>query len=260
LFLLLAAIGGFVAVRRGAESDVSAMWLALIAAAILPFVLSGLFKRVGATRYQFHALAPLIVLALLGAQALLHRWPRRAWTGTAACLLVVGLSLRPDLTYRAVMREHGPLESPFSVVYGAAPDHRSAGRFVRSRATEAELIVAEDSLQMQYYAGRVDFWLREAGDARRYLRRDPDGGPPRDQYTGARHVSSIEAVQSISREAGGRGVWLVTSGEAEVRPHWYRTPSTRHFLRKWEQHAWYVAEDGLTRVLRLEHGEPVPPP
>jgi len=68
LFSLLVALGLLAATYRGACSEYPAAWIALMAAGALPFLLSGLLKRVEESRYQIHALAPMIVLCLVAAQ------------------------------------------------------------------------------------------------------------------------------------------------------------------------------------------------
>jgi hypothetical protein len=103
-------------------------------------------------------------------------------------------------------------------------------------------------------------WLRKEEDAAAYLVRDAPGEPLRDTYTGALHVTDLVALRTLAAENGREVVWLVTSGEVEVAPSWYRTPEDEATLDRWESHAWFVASDRLTRVYRLEGGRPVSAP
>ena len=258
LLFALAAVGGLLGVVEATRSDRPAIWILLLAAAAMPFAASGLFERAEASRYHLHALAPLIVLALFAVLRLSSRWVRSDLAACLIALALVGVGLRPDQTYRTVFREHGPVSDPFSIV-GVAPDHRSAGRYLRSHAADGDWIVAEDVLQMRYYAGRADFWLRGLHDAAAFVRRDPAGGRPRDIYTGARLIPDIDELLELARAEPGRVLWVVTSGEVEVHPTWYRSDRTQSVLEEWRDRAWLEASDGLTRVYRLEGGAPVAP-
>ena len=91
------------------------------------------------------------------------------------------------------------------------------------------------------------------------MRVDPRDGRLRDVYTGSRLVPDLDALRAAAAHAEQRVVWLVTSGESEATPEWYRTEETDAKLREWRPLAWFVGADGLTRVYRLVDGEPVAP-
>ena len=257
LLFALACAGLLAAVGRSAASDRSGAWLALVAAALAPALLSGLVESRGELRFQLHALGPLLVLAVLGADALWRRvqGPRLRLALVAATAL---LAVRPDLSVQAVLREPGPIESPFAVL-DVAPDHRGAAAFLSGRLRADEWLAAEDVLQQRFYAGRADVWLRRSGDADRYVRRDPGDGLARDIYTGALHADDLEALRRLARSHGKRVVWLVTSGECEAASDYYRTPELAAELERWRPLAWYEGADGMTRIYRLVDGEPLAP-
>jgi hypothetical protein len=255
----LAALGGLIAADRGARSPQSAPWLVLIAAAYLPVLAGGIEVRTSGLRYQIHALAPLIVLAVLAAEWLAGRLLRQRTVIVAVSVLMVAVALRPDQSLKAVLREHGPVSEPFAVL-NVAPDHRGAADFVRARVAEGDWIAAEDSLQQHLYLGRADLWLRRFEDAAMFLRRDPQDGVLRDVYVGSRHVNDLEQLRSLAAREGRRVVWLITSGEVEGFPEWFRTAETDATLKAWRSLAWFIGADGLTRVYRLVDGEPAPPP
>ncbi len=259
LLLSLAAIGAVAASDRGGRSEQPGIWLALIGAALAPALLSGLEARTAALRFQIHALGPLIVLALVGASALAARVRALPRAALAAAAALVALGVRPDLGVAALTRTHGSFESRFHET-GVAPDHRGAAEFLRAHAAADEWVAAEDPLQQFFLLGRSEIWLRSLADAQKFLRRDPRDGALRDIYTGSRQVEDLAALRALAAAQGVRGVWLVTSGECEMRPDWYRTPETQRALRRLEPLAWFEGADGLTRVYRLVDGEPVAPP
>jgi hypothetical protein len=197
----------------------------------------------------------MLVLALLASRALAERVSKRSGVATALAALLVLVAVRPDQSVRALLREHGPVREPFALL-NVAPDHRGAGAFLREHAAADEWIVAEDPLQQHLYIGRTEIWLRRIDDAARFLNRPADGELPRDIYTGARHVGDITRLQALARAEGQRVVWLVTSGEVEGYPEFFRTPETDAILAHWRPHALFVGADGLTRVYRLVDGEP----
>ena len=101
--------------------------------------------------------------------------------------------------------------------------------------------------------------MRRLEDADSFLFRDPATGTLHDFYTGARHIHDLDALSSAAAEEGAGVVWLVTSAEVETRPEWFRTDETHERLESWHDRAWFVAEDGVTRVYRIENGTAVSP-
>jgi hypothetical protein len=256
----LACIGAIVATDRASRvhDPAPAPWLMLVAAAFAPLLIGGLVMRSEGLRYMVHALAPMLLLALVAAEWLASRLLRQRMAFFAA-LLITGVAVRPDQTLAAILREHGPIEQPFAVL-NVAPDHRGAAAYVRQHARDEDWVAAEDSLQQRLYLGRADLWLRRYEDAAMYLVRGPGDEVLRDVYVGARHVNNLDDLRSAASETGHRVVWLITSGEVEGAPDWYRTPETNQILHSWQDRAWFVGRDGLTRVYRLVDGQPAPRP
>jgi hypothetical protein len=255
LFFGLSTVGAIVAADRGARSSEPAIWLVLIAAAFAPALLAGLVERSDALRFYTHAVAPLLVLAVLAAQALSARVSRRKGVEIVMAALLVLVAVRPDQSVRAILREHGPVAEPFAIM-NVAPDHRGAAAFLRAHAAADEWIVAEDPLEQHLYIGRTEIWLRRFEDAARFLLPGANGERPRDMYTGARQVGDLTQLRALAKAEGQRVVWLVTSGEVEAAPVYYRTADTDAILARWRPLALFVGADGMTRVYRLVDGEP----
>ncbi len=254
----LVALGILVAFERAARDRTPGTWLLLVAAGVAPALLGGLVARKEALRYQAHALLPALVLATVGARQLAEALGARGRAAVATALLVAGAATRPDLALDAALRRPGPVTSPFAVL-PVAPDHRGAARFLADHARPEEPVIAEDPLQIHLYLGRADYWLRRFDDAAAFVVRHPDGSL-RDAYVGARLVPDLRELRRLLAASGAGSAWLVTSGEVEAAPDWYRTPDTQRALEAWRPLAWFVGEDGLSRVFRLEDGRPVPPP
>jgi hypothetical protein len=259
IFFGLAIAGAVVAADRGARSANSAIWLVLIAAAFAPFLISGMVKRTEAMRFQIHALAPLVILVFMAADTIVARLMRNKNLAVAVAAAILFIAVRPDQSVRAVLREHGPVAEPFAVL-NVAPDHRGAGKYLREHAASDEWIVAEDPLQQYLYAGRSDIWLRRFEDAADFLRPPTNGQRPRDIYTGSRQVGDLEELSVLAEAEGQHVIWLVTSGEVEGAPRFYRTPETDAILTRWRPRASFTGDDGLTRVYRMVDGEPIGQP
>jgi len=257
---VLALFGAWVAADEGTRAETPGVWLALIVAGFGPALISGLIDRKAGLRFQLHTVAPLIILALIGARAIAYHLRLSARGVIVASVLLVGCGMRPDYTLQAVFREHGPIDSPFAS--SVAPDHRGAAEFVRKHASENEWIAAEDPLQQSLLIGRTELWLRRFEDAKGFLRVDPRDGLAREVYTGSRLVHDLVALRDAAAAAEQSVVWLITSGESEMHPEWYRTDETHATyatLQAWQPLAWFEGADGLTRVYRLVDGEPAAP-
>jgi hypothetical protein len=258
--LSLLAIGGvLLAVDRAAAGPVQGAWIALIAAAIGPPLVTGLIAREDALRYEIHALAPMIVLGVLASTTLASRVVRSGAAGIALAGALMLVAVRPDQTLQAMFRGYGPVSETFAVLT-VAPDHRGAAEFVRAHAGSSDWIVAEDMLEQYLYIGRTDVWLRRREDASQFLHGGAPDGIPRDVYTGAMHAHDLDAVDALARSHGVRAWWLITSAEVEAAPRYYRTTATDATLLAWRPRAWFLAADGMTRVYRVVEGSPVPPP
>jgi hypothetical protein len=256
-FFGLALIGALLVADRAARSDVPASWLMLIAAAFGPMLLSGMVRREEGMRFHLIELAPLIILALFAVFTVVRKTSARQALIWGSSFLIVLASVRPDQSLQALLRDHGPIAEPFAF-QNVAPDHRGAAAFVAKHRAPSDWVVAEDSLQQTLYLGQVDLWLRDIEDSAGFLIRRPGDDTLREAYTGTPHVSDIEAMRAAAERSGHDVVWLITSGEVEMAPTWYRTPDTDAALLAWRSKAWFIGADGLTRVYRLVDGVPVP--
>jgi len=256
----LASLGILMATWRGSrDPHLAPILLILVAAALAPALGTGLIKRSEALRFQIHALAPMLVLAVYGSwygvRALAPSGKTLAW---AAAIGLTLIAVRPDRGLAIVLRDHGPIQEPFAI-FTVAPDHRGAGLFVRERAAPSDLIVAEDSQQQRFYAGRVDYWLRRPQDANTFLTLAEGSSAPRDIYTGAGFLPDFNSLLILSRSRPEQSLWLITSAEAEASERFYRTPETSQALEQIKGLAQFVARDGITRVYRIRAGEVTAP-
>lgn len=255
VFLALAV--WLAAVRDGRRRD---DLRAVVLAALLPFLVVGMAKDWGGMRYLLPAY-PFVLLAAGAGVALAARW------------VADRLELRPSafhaLAVAAVLAgafgNHGVPAAVATVglAHGEAvdadlhqipfrPDHESAGEFLRARRSDDDVVVAEDPLQQRWYAGDVDYWFRDFGDARAYLY-VTEGGQLRDIYVGSELIRKTGKLASLAARTSGR-VWFVTSGETTDQRDYYLDADQRRWLDSLQnaRDAAFTARDGVTKVYCLD--------
>ena len=92
------------------------------------------------------------------------------------------------------------------------PDHRSHGCFVKQHLQQGDIVVAEDALQMYWYIGQVDYWLRSPANIDDFLYLDSDG-ELRDIYVSSKPTT--DAVIKKFTDNTENQIWVVTSGETQ---------------------------------------------
>lgn len=258
VFVLVA--GGLLLFRSQDEKERHGL-RAVILASLLPLLAVGLTSRWGGMRYLLPAY-PFLLLATAAGLVAGTRWLTRRLAGRQYSLLTVGVLLAVVLA--GAFRHHGVAASlsTATLAHGEPvdadihqqpfrPDHEGAGKFLRSRATKGDVVIAEDPLEQYWYAGEVNYWLRSYGDARRYLY-VADGNRFRDMYVNSVHIRDVTVLDSLASQAGGQ-VWLVTSGETAHNREYYLDAPQRRWLDSLQaaRHPAYVARDSVTRVYCL---------
>ena len=130
------------------------------------------------------------------------------------------------------------------------PDHKGAAEYVERRFQVGDLIVAMDVLEQYYYFGRVDYWLREASDARAYsYEQDKER---RDIYTSSRILSTQGELEALIRQPREIAVWLITSGELVGRQEVFIPPGVSKLLSGYDRNLVFRGRDGVTNVYRFD--------
>jgi hypothetical protein len=177
-----------------------------------------------------------------------HRLRLTAWAGAVAVVLSGAIGGHGIPATMTVLRAgHGsrvPWNDPGLQV---RPDHRGPGRFVLQHQNPGDVVIAEDMLEQEWYAGQVDFWFRSLNDARRYLYQDQDGRS-RDIYVGAELLDHPPEADLLFPD--GFGTWLITSGETASIRSWYLDSMQASWLDSLQSatRPVFVGEDGLTEV------------
>ncbi|MEE9422708.1 MAG: glycosyltransferase family 39 protein [Gammaproteobacteria bacterium] len=206
--------------------------------ALLPLVLIGIVKQWIPARYIVTAY-PFILITVglflhmvVGKFFSLFKLPARTLvTTTVLIIALTGLlgGHGAKIAYEAATLTYGENTNQTSHIFRAHPDHKQTGRYVAEHSKPDDIIIAEDILQQRWYAGRVDYWLRNNENHANFL------------YTGSDsklhdiYVNSIAATPEILDTLlanEDKRIWLITSGETYYQ--------RKHYLNN-KQQSWLDA-------------------
>ena len=135
--------------------------------------------------------------------------------------------------------------------YTINPDHKGAAEFMRTQPLlPGDVIVAEDSLQQQYYLGHVDYWLNSKKIAQQFVYEKD--GVVRDFYTDAVLIGSGEELQALIDKPDRGTIYLIGSGEnQEDGRATMRAFGIAEVMAKPEFVEIFRGRDGYTRVWKV---------
>src|SRR6266545_7232902 len=95
----------------------------------------------------------------------------------------------------------------FKISFPPTPDWKGTCSLLRSRISDDDIVVSDNSIALRYYLGRVDFLMDEnlLEISKKVGYRDSQGRL-RDYYTNALHITSVEELSKLA--AGGKRVWV----------------------------------------------------
>ena len=206
--------------------------------ALCPLILVGIIKhwvpaRYIITAYPFILIIVGLFLSLLVKKVFLLFNINSGLPSSAATLLIVCSGILGGhgimSAYKAATLSYSDHANAAAHIFPIHPDHKYTGEYVAAHSSENDLIIAEDILQQQWYAGKVDYWLRNHKSHNKYLYLGQDK-KLRDIY-----VNSIIATPEILDEltaSSDKKIWLITSGET--------FHARKHYLND-QQQAWLDA-------------------
>lgn len=211
----------------GNRQSVGKQVYVLALCALIPLILIGIIKNWVPARYIITAYPFILILAGF----LLHRVLKYglSFSGIhtetpimASCLLVIlsGILGGHGLvsTYRAATVTYGEPVNQTAYIFPVHPDHKHPGEFVAAHSSSDDIIIAEDVIQQRWYAGRVDYWLRDQESHKKFIFIGDDG-QLRDIYVNST-IATPEILDTLLADKEKR-LWLITSGETfDVRHHY----------------------------------------
>jgi len=165
----------------------------------LPLFLIGTQRWWILPRYTDGQAIPILLGAMAMGQWMFANFRRNAiWIAAAVCSVLI---VNPASVARTV-----------NAGYTINPDHKGAAEFMRTLPLlPGDVIVAEDSLQQQYYLGHVDYWLNAKDIAQKFVYEKD--GVARDFYTDAKLIGSGAELQALIDQPNRGTIYLIGSGE-----------------------------------------------
>jgi hypothetical protein len=134
--------------------------------------------------------------------------------------------------------------------FSSYPDHKGAAEYIMAVDPERKaVLIAEDATHQTYYLGKVDYWLREFNDVRKFaFVRD---GRILDVYTGAEIIGTGAELEAILEANAERTVYIIGSGENFVNGvRGLRGEGIAEVLASPGLEVVYEGRDGNTKVWR----------
>ena len=210
----------------------------------LPLFLIGTQRWWILPRYADGQAIPILLGAVAMAQWIFaNRGPTTKWIVAAACAVLI---VNPMAVARVV-----------NAGYTLNPDHKGAAEFMRTLPLEpGDVIIAEDSLQQQYYLGHVDYWLNSKDIAQQFVYEK--GGVARDFYTDAILIGSGAELQALLDKPDRGAIYLIGSGENhEDGRATMRAFGIAEVMAKPEFVEIFTGRDGYTKIWKVARPEPL---
>ncbi len=217
VFVLFAAAAFYMVLRPLNERTRSLRAMAL--AVVLPLFGIGVVSRWEGMRYLIEVYPFILLIAAMALLAALEWAGRRigVWGSRAVLPIGIVLALSGVLgghglpqALRTAMVHTGDTVNEQTFEVTVYPDHQGPGRFIAQHLRPHDLVVAEDFTEPYWYAGRVDYGLRNLDTYGSFFYRAPDG-QFRDIYVNSVGLGERELRQLQNERK--RRIWIITSRE-----------------------------------------------
>lgn len=212
----------------------------------VPLLIIGQFTWNAPSRYAQGQL-PFFLMCTFAGLAFLVRG--RDWASDGARLSLPMFAML--VVVSAVLVNPLALARTVNPGYDLYPDHKGAAEYIEAvDPNRTAILIAEDVLQQTYYLGKVDYWLREIDNARRYtIVRD---GRAVDLYTATEVLGTGSELQGVLDTAHDREIFVIGSGEnVKARTVLFRGHGIGDVLESERMEVVYEGRDGKTKVWKL---------
>jgi len=256
--LFLAAMVYIVSIKK-TESNLNIRVLLLVS--LFPLILIGIFEKWAPARYLVQAFPFIFIITTYALYTATHTLfhNRFADAGKAAfifvCLIIFsgilgGHGLLPS--YKVATVDYGDRLNKQALIFPFYPDHKNPGEYVAAHRQDNDIVIAEDVIQQRWYAGKIDYWLRQYDDVKgnhfTFLREDQK---LYDIYANSA-IATAEILKSLSRDKSRR-TWLITSGETHHEHDLYLREDQQQWLEGIESTHTpvFTGKDNITQVYCL---------
>ena len=242
--------------------------MVLLICGLFPIILVGIFKKWAPARYLLEAypfilISSAYVLHIFADRFLKHftTWNQSAVT---AILYLIGISGILGghgfaLAYKSGTLKHGGSLNEAAFVFPVYPDHKLPGEFVAKHREAGDIVIAEDALMQRWYAGNIDYWLRNYNSHKRFLY------IAEDQQLHDIYVNSVAATPDILNYLSttrNKRIWIITTSEITQSKDHYLTKEQLRWLNNIEENhkPLVIGKDNMSKVycLNCERSDPKP--
>jgi hypothetical protein len=233
--------------------------LVLLVIALFPIIVVGIFKKWAPARYLLEAYPFMLIVSAYALVILISRFFQRLNISKQATLVVISVLVALSgilgghglvQAYKAGTVQHGETLNEAALVFPVYPDHKYPGEFVARHRGPGDIVIAEDALVQRWYAGKIDYWLRDQESHMRYLYKAGD-----QQYHDI-YVDSViatpEVLKSLAR-IKDRKIWVITTSEIlQAREH-YLGKAQSQWMNNIEENLKpvFTGKDKITKVYCL---------
>lgn len=257
LTLLYISAMFYLALRKKQPEDRNLLLVTITG--LFPLIVVGIFKSSAPARYLIEAY-PFI---LISSTSILWVFTSRAVQSkpfpfkTAAIPMALAIALSGLLgghgllsAYLAGTVQHGDSLNEVALIFPFYPDHKSPGKYVRSHRKPGDIVIAEDILEQRWYAGDIDYWLRNYQSHRKFLYKGSDL-LLHDIYVNSVAITP-DVLTSLKNNTSQR-IWLITSGETVGHRKNYLDNDQEQWLEQIEKTIApaFIGSDHATRVYCL---------
>lgn len=230
----------------------------LLIVSLFPLILVGIFMKWAAARYLIQAY-PFILIVISYALFSTARFFLKnrtqhahiaAFTLTSLIILSGTLGGHGILSaYKVATAGYGDNLNEAALIFPFYPDHKTPGEYVATHRNSGDIVIAEDVLEQRWYAGNIDYWLREYIDdtGGKFMYKGKDNNF-HDIYINST-MATAEILKTITNNKT-RKIWLITSGETHNQRGLYLREDQRHWLENIESNnrAIFTGKDDITKV------------
>lgn len=231
----------------------------MVICALFPLILVGIVKNWVPARYIIMAYPFILIVASLFLYvtvkyvlALLHKPSATPVMVFSILVVISGIPGGHGLfdAYKVATLGYGDNANRIALIFPVYPDHKHPGKYVARHSNSDDLILAEDILQQQWYAEKVDYWLRNHHSHMSYLYKDSDQRM-RDIYVNS-IAATAEILADLETETSTK-IWLITSAESHHERKYYLSDAQLAWLESIEESHTpvFTGMDGISRVYCL---------
>lgn len=241
------------------ESNLNIRVLLLIS--LFPLILIGIFEKWAPARYLVQAFPFIFIIVTYALYTSAHKLLQFRYANVEKpAFVLVCLIIFSDIlgdhgllpSYKVATVDYGDRLNKQALIFPFYPDHKNPGEYVAAHRHDNDIVIAEDVIQQRWYAGKIDYWLRQYDDVKgnhfTFLKEDQK---LYDIYANSA-IATAEILKTLSSDKTRR-TWLITSGETfEERESYLREDQLQWLENIESSHTpIFTGKDGITQVYCL---------